>query len=60
MSIYLSELVERLADDVPPEDSVPSNIQYEKAVQDAIRDFSERCGLVQIATLNIVPGTPPY
>jgi len=60
MSIYLSELVERLADDVPPEDSVPSNIQYEKAVQDAIRDFSERCGLVQIATLNIVPGTATY
>ena len=60
MSILLSDLVERLAVDVPAEDSVPSNTQYEKAVQDAIRDFSEQCGLVQISTLNIVPGTATY
>jgi len=60
MSILLSDLVERLAADVPAEDSVPSNTQYEKAVQDAVRDFSERCGLEQIATLNIVPGTATY
>jgi len=60
MSILLSDLVERLAADVPAEDSVPSNTQYEKAVQDAIRDFSEQCGLVQISTLNIVPGTATY
>src|SRR4030067_3249689 len=60
MSFLLSDLVERLAVDVPAEDSVPSNTQYEKAVQDAIRDFSEQCGLVQISTLNIVPGTATY
>ena len=60
MSILLSDLVERLAADVPAEDSVPSNTQYEKAVQDAVRDFSERCGLVQIAELSIVPGTATY
>ena len=60
MSILLSDLVERLAADVPAEDSVPSNMQYEKAVQDAVRDFSERCGLEQIAELSIVPGTATY
>jgi len=60
MSILLSDLVERLAVDVPAEDSVPSNTQYEKAVVDAVRDFSERCGLEQIAELSIVPGTATY
>ena len=60
MSILLSDLVERLAADVPAEDSIPSNTQYENAVIDAVRDFSERCGLMQIATLNIVPGTATY
>src|SRR6185436_21175762 len=60
MGILLSDLVERLAGDVPAEDGVPSATQYEKAVQDAVRDFSERCGLEQIATLQIVPGTATY
>lgn len=60
MSVLLSDLVERLAADVPAEDSVPSNTQYEKAIQDAVRDFSERCGLERISTLNIVPGTATY
>lgn len=58
--MLLSLLVDRLADDVPAEDGVPSEEQYERAVQDAVRDFSERCGLEQIASLNIVPGTATY
>ena len=53
-------LVSRLTADVPAEDGVPSSAQYGKAVEDAIRDFSERCGLEQISTLNIVPGTATY
>lgn len=60
MGILLSDLVERLAGDVPAEDGVPSNTQYENAIKDAVRDFSERCGLEQIATLNITPGTATY
>jgi len=58
--MLLSELVDRLVEDVPAEDGVPSSEQYENAVRDAVRDFSERCGLEQIATLNVVSGTATY
>ncbi|RPI92892.1 MAG: hypothetical protein EHM40_11615 [Chloroflexi bacterium] len=60
MSKLLSDLVEQLALDVPVVDSIPTAVQYENAVKDAVRDFSERCGLEQIATLNVVPGTATY
>jgi hypothetical protein len=60
MSKLLSDLVEQLALDVPAVDSIPTAVQYENAVKDAVRDFSERCGLEQIATLNVVPGTATY
>jgi hypothetical protein len=60
MSILLSTLVARLQEDVPAEDGVPSETQYENAIQDAVRDFSERCGLEQIGTLNVVSGTSTY
>ena len=58
--MLLSELVDRLTADVPAEDGVPSTTQYENAVKDAIRDFSERCGLEQIGTLSVVSGTAAY
>jgi peptidoglycan hydrolase-like protein with peptidoglycan-binding domain len=60
MSILLSTLVTRLIEDVPDVDGVPSTTQYENAVKDAVRDFSEKCGLEQIGTLNIVSGTAVY
>lgn len=60
MSILLSDLVTRLSEDVPAEDGVPSTTQYENAIKDAVRDFSERCGLEIIATLSIVSGTATY
>src|SRR3990172_704225 len=60
MSIYFSELVARLMDDVPAENDIPSAMQYENAVKDAVADFSEQCGLEQIGTLNIVAGTAIY
>ena len=60
MSIYFSELVARLMDDVPAENDIPSAMQYENAVKDAVADFSEQCGLEQIGTLNIVGGTAIY
>ncbi len=58
--MLLSDLVDRLSTDVPAEDGVPSAEQYENAVRDAIRDFSERCGLEVVGTLNIVSGTATY
>ena len=60
MSILLDDLVTELAEDVPAEDGVPSTAQYEKAVLDAARAFSERCGVEQIATLSVVSGTAAY
>ena len=60
MSKFLSELVAQLELDVPAEDETPTETQYENAVKDAVRDFSERCGLEQISTLNVVSGTATY
>lgn len=58
--MLLSELVDRLSGDVPAEDGVPSEEQYENAIKDAVRDFSERCGVEQISTLSIASGTATY
>lgn len=60
MSITLDWLVAELESDVPASDGVPSAAQYENAIKDAVRSFSERCGLEQISTLNIVAGTATY
>ena len=60
MSMLLSELVERLQADVPAEYGVPSEEQYQHAIEDAVRDFSERCGVEQIGSLSIVSGTATY
>lgn len=58
--MLLSELVALVEEDVPAEGGVPSALQYEQAVKDAVRDFSERCGLEQLGTLSIVSGTATY
>jgi hypothetical protein len=60
MSVLRSTLITRLESDVPAVDGVPSSTQYENAVMEAVRDFSERCGVMRIATLNIVPNTATY
>jgi hypothetical protein len=58
--IYLSELVESLQADVPAQDGVPSEAQYEAAIKKAVQDFGLRAGHKKIATLNIVAGTAIY
>jgi len=58
--MLLSELVALVESDVPAEDGVPSELQYEQAVKDAVMDFSEQCGLTQVGTLNVVSGTATY
>jgi hypothetical protein len=60
MSKTLDELVEQLQDDVPAVDGVPTEDSYERMVQEAVRDFSRRCGRKRRATLNIVSGTATY
>jgi hypothetical protein len=58
--MLLSELVALVESDVPEEGGVPSALQYEQAVKDAVRDFSERCGVEQFGTLDIVAGQATY
>jgi hypothetical protein len=60
VAMLLSELVTLVESDVPAEGGVPSSTQYEQAVKDAVRDFSERCGVEQLGTLSIVSGTATY
>lgn len=60
MSVSLSTLVSRLQSDVPARNSVPSAEQYERAVTDAVADFSRRCPMERSATLSIVSGTASY
>lgn len=58
--MLLSELIALVQEDIPAEGGVPSEMQYEQAVKDAVRDFGERCGLEQLGTLNIVAGQATY
>jgi hypothetical protein len=60
MTKSLSELVGALQEDVPVRNSVPSANQYERAVKDAVSNFSRRAGRVKIDTINVVPGTATY
>lgn len=60
MGITLATLKSRLQADVPAVDSVPSSDQYERAVIDAVADFSRRCGTEKIAALAVVSGTASY
>ena len=60
MTKSLADMVTELQEDVPPVDGVPSDAQYERAIKDAVREFSRRCGAVKNGTLAIVSGTAAY
>lgn len=60
MAIALVDLVTRLQEDIPARDGVPSNAQYERAVKEAVMDFSERAGPEKIAALNVVANVATY
>jgi len=59
-STALSVLVARLQEDVPARNGVPSADQAERAVVDAVADFSQRAGRLKIGTLSIVGGQASY
>lgn len=60
MSVSLANLMERVKGQVPAKDGVPSEAQYEQAVQDAVADYSRRCPLQKVYTLSVVSGTAAY
>jgi hypothetical protein len=58
--IALATLIDDLKADVPVENNVPSDEQFEKAIMRAVEDFSRRAGRIKRATLAIVSGTATY
>jgi hypothetical protein len=60
MTITLTDLISQLQEDVPAVSGVPSDAQYERAIKDAVREFSRRCGVTKNGTLSIVSGTAAY
>lgn len=60
MSKALADMVADLQEDVPAVDAVPSDAQYERAIKDAVAEFSRLCGLVKNTTISIVSGTATY
>jgi hypothetical protein len=60
MTKALADLIVELQEDVPPVDGVPSDAQYERAIKEAVAEFSRRCGLTKNSTIAIVSGTATY
>ena len=60
MTITLADLILQLQEDVPPVSGVPSDAQYERAIKEAISEFSRRCGVVKNGTLDVIAGTAAY
>lgn len=60
MTQALADLIMILQEDVPAVSGVPSDAQYERAIKDAVREFSRRCGLVEQGSIDVVSGTASY
>ena len=60
MAKTLADLISELQEDVPAVDGIPSEAQYERAVKEAVDEFSRRCGLEKNTELSIVSGTATY
>lgn len=60
VSVAFDYLVTLLQADVPARGGVPSAAQYERAIKDAVADFSRRRPMTLITTLSIISGTASY
>ena len=60
MTKALADMVLDLQEDVPAVDGVPSDAQYERAIKDAVAEFSRLCGLIKNTNISIVSGTATY
>jgi hypothetical protein len=60
MTKALADMIAELQEDVPAVSGVPSDAQYERAIKDAVREFSRRCGVVKNGTIVVVSGTAAY
>jgi len=60
MTKALADMVTDLQEDVPAVDGVPSDAQYERAIKDAVAEFSRLCGREKNTLISIVSGTASY
>jgi hypothetical protein len=60
MTKALADMITELQEDVPAVSGVPSDAQYERAIKDAVREFSRRCGVSKSGTISVVSGTAAY
>lgn len=56
----LDKMIARLQSDVAAHDGVPSDTQYEDAVEDAVDDFNGLAPMTRVVTISIVAGTAEY
>jgi hypothetical protein len=56
----LSTLTARLMEAVPERSGVPSALQYQQCVEDAVSDFSRRAPVQKISAVHVVSGTAAY
>jgi len=60
MTKALADLITDLQEDVPAVDGVPTDAQYERAIKDAVSEFSRRCGVIKNGEIAVVSGTASY
>lgn len=60
MTKALADMIADLQEDVPAVDGVPSDAQYERAIKDAVAEFSRLCGREKNTTISVVSGTGSY
>lgn len=60
MTKALADMIADLQEDVPAVDGVPSDDQYQRAITEAVAEFSRLCGLEKNTLLSIVAGTASY
>lgn len=60
MSIELNYFLARFMQDVPAQDGVPTAVQYENAVRDAVATFNDRYGTKKLHSFSTVSGQAAY
>jgi hypothetical protein len=60
MAKTLAELIAELKEEIHAENGVPTDAQYQRAITEAVLDFSRRAGSEKITQLQIATGTAIY
>ena len=60
MTAALADMIADLQEDVPAVDGTPTDAQYERAIQDAVAEFSRLCGRAKNTTISVISGIGTY